>query len=139
LHLLPAVARIAPGAGLERVVADVKLLGVRLSAADSGGSGGRQRIVAGQASPGGGPPAPSAGGRSMLDSGFDVKLLREAAIGDVSGRLLILAGAVALVLLIPRPHAANLLPARATARRPGMAVRRALCAGTGPRGRQPPP
>src|SRR5437667_109794 len=99
LHFLTAVARLAPGAALERVVADVKLLGVRLSAADSGGSGGRQRIVAGQASPGGGPPAPSAGGRSMLDSGFDVKLLREAAVGDVSGRLLILAAAVALAVL----------------------------------------
>src|SRR5438105_3813630 len=121
----------AAGRGRGRVVAAVKLPGARLSAADSGGSGGRQRIVAAQAGPGRGPPAPSASGRSILDSGFDVQLLREAAIGDVSQRLLILAGAVALVLLIARANAANLLLARATARRRELAVRRALGAGRG--------
>src|SRR5947208_6244695 len=122
MHFLTAVARLAPGAALERVVADVKLLGARLSAADSGGSGGRQRIVAEQAGPGRGPPAPSASGRSILDSGFDVQLLREAAIGDVSQRLLILAGAVALVLLIACANAGNLLLPRATARRPELEI-----------------
>src|SRR5204862_4878036 len=82
MHFLPAVARLAPGVALERAVGDVKVLGARLSASDSGSTGGRQRIVAGQASPGAGPPAPSSG-RSILDTGFDVTLLRDAAIGDV--------------------------------------------------------
>src|SRR5213594_587857 len=117
LHFLNAVARLAPGVSMERVVGDLKLLAARLSASDSGSSGGgRQLSVTGQASAGGGaPPGPSSGGRSMLDTGFDVTLLRDAGIGDVRRPLLILLGAVGLVLLIACANGANLRPARPAA------------------------
>src|SRR5256712_10693247 len=46
MHFLNAVARLGPSVTLERVVGDVKLLAARLSASDSGSSGGLQRIVA---------------------------------------------------------------------------------------------
>jgi predicted permease len=99
-----AVARLKPGVTLKRADAELKAIGRRLAS-----------------------EYPDTN-RNMT---FGAEPLKQQVIGDVGATLFLLAGAVAMVLLIASANVANLFLARSLSRAREFAIRAALGAGRG--------
>ncbi len=99
LHNILCVARLMPGAGIGQAQAEINTLQEHIDEVN---------------------PATEKG------EGVFINPLKQELVGDVSGTLMLLLGAVGFILLIACANVANLLLARAAARTREFAVRRAL-------------